>query len=271
MEHTDSDLPVLKILTSPRVLIALLTCTVGAYSIGTVEATLSSFLDTQLQLSVQNIALAFLVMSVCSVVATPVFGWMCDARVSGWLVSVAGASLMILCYAFLGPAPYLAFYSPNFTTVCTSLVAQGFGSAAVLVASFGCAQRAAVAAGFPECIEVQAVISGMFTSSFALGNFTGPTLSGIIYENLGFSYNCLVLQLLIVLLLVLNTVCYCVPQETSHYQMIPEAPQYRQEDRRSSVFPELPADVIRSRPVASRPKIRKISVSSSVYEKTVVY
>ena len=59
---------------------------------------------------------------------------MCDARVSGWLVSVAGASLMILCYAFLGPAPYLAFYTPNFTTVCTSLVAQGFGSAAVLVA-----------------------------------------------------------------------------------------------------------------------------------------
>ena len=142
-----------------------------------------------------------------------------------------------------------------------------------MVLSFGCAQKAAVAAGFPECIEVQAVISGLFTSSFALGNFTGPTLSGIIYENLGFSYNCLVLQLLIVILLLFNTICYCLPQETSSYQVIApdETPQYRQEDRRSSVFPELPADVIRSRPVATRPKIRKISVSSSVYEKTVVY
>jgi len=271
MEHSHTDMPVFKILTRPRVVIALLTCTVGAYSIGTVEATLSSFLDTQLRLSVQKIALAFLVMSVCSVVATPVFGWMCDSRVSGWLVSVGGAALMILCYAFLGPAPYLAFYTPNFTTVATSLIAQGFGSAAVLVASFGCAQKAAVRAGFPDCIEVQAVISGLFTSSFALGNFTGPTLSGIIYDNVGFSWNCLVLQLLILILLILNTACYCIPEDTDIYQMIPETPQYRPEDRRDSVFPELPADVIRSRPVASRPKIRKISVSSSVYEKSLVY
>ena len=139
------------------------------------------------------------------------------------------------------------------------------------MASFGCAQRAAVRAGFPDCIEVQAVISGLFTSSFALGNFTGPTLSGIIYDNVGFSWNCLVLQLLILILLILNTACYCIPEDTDIYQMIPETPQYRPEDRRDSVFPELPADVIRSRPVASRPKIRKISVSSSVYEKSLVY
>ena len=41
------------------------------YSIGTVEATLSSFLDTELHLSVQQIALAFLVMSVSLMVGTP--------------------------------------------------------------------------------------------------------------------------------------------------------------------------------------------------------
>ena len=99
------------------------------------------------------------------------------------------------------------------------------------MASFGCAQRAAVAAGFPECIEVQTVISGLFTSFFALGNFTGPTLSGIIYEHLGFSYNCLVLQLIICLMVVLNTVCYCLPQNTYQYQMIPETPRYRQKGR----------------------------------------
>ena len=94
----------------------------------------------------------------------------------------------------------------------------------------GSAQRAAVAAGFPECIEVQALISGLFTSSFALGNFIGPTLSGIIYEHFGFSYNCLVLQLLIVLLLVFNTICYCLPQNTYQYQMILDTPRYKQED-----------------------------------------
>ena len=86
---------------------------------------MSQFLEQELSLSVQKIALAFLVMSLCSVVATPVLGWMCDAAVSGWIVSIAGSSLMIVCYAFIGPAPYLAFFRPNFTTVCSSLVAQG--------------------------------------------------------------------------------------------------------------------------------------------------
>ena len=61
MEHSDSEMPILKILTMPRVLVSLLTCTVGAYSIGTIEATLSQFLELQLDLGVQKIALAFLV------------------------------------------------------------------------------------------------------------------------------------------------------------------------------------------------------------------
>ena len=71
MEHNESDMPILRIVTTPRVAVALLTCTVGAYSIGTIEATLSQFLEMQLGLSVQKIALAFLVMSLCSVLATP--------------------------------------------------------------------------------------------------------------------------------------------------------------------------------------------------------
>ena len=59
---------------------ALLTSTVGAYSIGTVEATLSPFLET-LGLPVTKMAVAFLVMSLCSVLATPIFGWLCDSKV----------------------------------------------------------------------------------------------------------------------------------------------------------------------------------------------
>ena len=40
---------------------------------------------------------------------------------------------MLICFAFLGPAPYLApFLQPSFNTVCFALVAQGFGCAAVL-------------------------------------------------------------------------------------------------------------------------------------------
>jgi hypothetical protein len=63
------------------VLLALFTCTVGAYTVGTIEATLSPFLDT-MDISVKLIAVAFLVMSLCSVLATPIFGFICDSKVT---------------------------------------------------------------------------------------------------------------------------------------------------------------------------------------------
>jgi hypothetical protein len=61
--------------------LALFTCSVGAYTVGTIEATLSPFLDT-MGIEVKMIAVAFLVMSLCSVVATPIFGFICDSKVS---------------------------------------------------------------------------------------------------------------------------------------------------------------------------------------------
>ena len=73
MKSTEASQPVLSVLSHPRVIIALLTATMGAYSIGTVEATLSPYLE-HMGLDVKLIAIAFLVMSLCSVVATPVFG-----------------------------------------------------------------------------------------------------------------------------------------------------------------------------------------------------
>ena len=164
-------------------------------------------------LPIKLIAVAFLVMSLCSVVATPLMGYLCDKVLSPWLVSIVGCILMFVCFLFIGPAPYLPIFTPNLYTVCASLVAQGFGCAAVLVASFGCAQVAAVSGGFPSSMEVQALVSGMFTSSFALGNFFGPTLSGVFYDQLGggtagFAYNTVILQALVVVTLGANFLAY---------------------------------------------------------------
>jgi len=271
MDHGDTNLPVMKILGSPRVLIALFTCTIGAYSVGTIEATLSPFLEL-LGIHVKQIALAFLVMSFCSVLATPIFGWLCDAAFSPWMVSACGCVFMFVCFCFIGPVPYLAFFEPNFASVCGSLVAQGFGCAAVLVASFGSAQVAAVSAGYSESMEVQAVVSGLFTSSFALGNFCGPTVSGIMFDSIGFDYNCLVLQALVITALFLNLFCFFIKPSSPEYMAIPDVEPPTQPDRRDSVFPELPADVIRTRPAPARrhSRLRKYSTSLSVYERNAV-
>ena len=65
METGGMDLPMKKVLGNVKVLVALMTCSVGAYTVGTLEATLSPFL-LELEISVKMIAVAFLVMSLCS-------------------------------------------------------------------------------------------------------------------------------------------------------------------------------------------------------------
>ena len=196
MKSDEGSQPVLRsVLSNPRVMIALLTTSMGSYSIGTVEATLSPYLE-HLGMEVKLIVVTFLLLSLCSVLGTPVCGWLCDGKVSPWLVSCSGCVLIFLCFAFLGPAPYLPLFQPSLYSVCASLAAQGLGSAAVLVASFGSLQLAATT-GLLDSMEIQSVMSGLYTSAFAMGNFCGPTASGILYDTVGFSNNCLALQGLI--------------------------------------------------------------------------
>lgn len=40
--------------------------------------------------------------------------------------------------------------------------------------------------GFQNNLETFALISGLWTSTFALGAFVGPSLSGILYDSIGF-------------------------------------------------------------------------------------
>ena len=65
METGGTDLPMKKVLGNVRVLVALMTCSIGAYTVGTLEATLSPFL-LEMEISVKMIAVAFLAMSLCS-------------------------------------------------------------------------------------------------------------------------------------------------------------------------------------------------------------
>jgi len=227
MDHGESRIQVLPILKSLHVLISLFSCIITAYTIGTIEATLTTFLQ-DLDISIHMIAIAFLVMSLSSVLATPIFGFLCDSVLSPWLVTMTGSVLMFISFLFIGPSPYLALFNPSFASVTGCLAAQGFGSAAVLVASFGSAQLSAVSTGCPESLGVQAAVSGLFTSAFALGNFSGPTLSSLLFDKLGggrtgFAFNSLIVQGLVVVVLLANAACYFASR-TSQSQAEPPAP-----------------------------------------------
>lgn len=64
--------------------------------------------------------------------------------------------------------------------------------------------------GFPDNIETYGLVSGLWTSTFALGAFIGPCVSGYLYDTIGFREAVLFIIILhaVVGLIVLITVLF---------------------------------------------------------------
>ena len=70
--------------------------------------------------------MCFLIMSICSgmcimndnypitspVVATPLFGWLCDSAFSPWVVSACGSVLVFICFGLIGEHQSLSWIDP---------------------------------------------------------------------------------------------------------------------------------------------------------------
>ena len=74
------------------------------------------------------------------------------------------------------------------------MVLLGLGTAALLVASFSGAQKAAMEANKLSEDDIHAAISGIWTSAFALGNFMGPTFGGLLVDGYNFETTTTVFQ-----------------------------------------------------------------------------
>ena len=59
------------------------------------------------------------------------------------------------------------------------------------MAAFSEAQRAVLARGFPDNLTTYALVSSIWTSTFALGAFVGPTAAGSLYDLVGFRWSML--------------------------------------------------------------------------------
>ena len=109
-------------------------------------------------------------------------GWTCDKLPYVDVLSLCGQLLLVVTFLLTGPAPYLPL-SPSLSLTLPSLVTQGAGSAACIVSTYSSCLRATLnIPGYPRSATTSAVVSGLWTSVFAFGNFIGPTLSGILYE-----------------------------------------------------------------------------------------
>ncbi|XP_059486360.1 MFS-type transporter SLC18B1-like [Neocloeon triangulifer] len=192
-DHGDSDIDaktgpsMLAVLKIPGVLLAACSIVATSISIGFLQATLEPHLR-QFELSPVVLGLMFVVNGGTYALTAPCFGWLCDRYVDPKVITVFGSLLVIFGFSLIGPAPYLPFDTLLSVSI-VGLVSHGLGMAAQLVASFTDALRTAFEHGYPNNLETYGLISGLWTSTFALGACIGPSIAGCLFDSVGFRHS----------------------------------------------------------------------------------
>ncbi|XP_066598482.1 MFS-type transporter SLC18B1-like [Prorops nasuta] len=173
-----------KVMKIPGVMVATASIIATSMSIGFLQATLEPHLR-QFHLSPVVLGLMFVINGGTYAITAPVWGWMCDKYVHPKVATTAGCLLVMIGFSLIGPAPFIPIPTIIWVTIC-GLVIHGLGMSAQLVASFTDALRTSISYGFPNNLETYGLISGLWTSTFALGAFIGPSVAGILLDNIGF-------------------------------------------------------------------------------------
>ncbi|CAD6236491.1 GSCOCG00008210001-RA-CDS [Cotesia congregata] len=173
-----------KVLRIPGVLVSTASIMATSMSIGFLQATLEPHLR-QFDLSPVVLGLMFVLNGGTYALTAPAWGWLCDRRMQPKLVTIIGCILIMIGFSLIGPAPFIPYPTIIWLTIC-GLVTHGIGLSAQLVAAFSDALQTTIAHGFPNNFETYGLISALWTSSFALGAFIGPSLGGILLDNINF-------------------------------------------------------------------------------------
>lgn len=179
-----SKLSILHLLRFPSILIAGYVTFTASMSIGFLLALLEPHLR-QFNLSPVTMGVMFVINGGFYAFTTPIWGKLCEKRITPALATGIGGIFLTISYLLLGPSPILPFDTK--LSVCVfGLILHGLGIAAELVGSFSLAHRDAIKYGFPDDLKTYGLVSGYWTSVFALGAFIGPTIGGFMVDTVGF-------------------------------------------------------------------------------------
>lgn len=95
------------------------------------------------------------------------------------------------------------------------------GIGLLLVSTFSDALRTSIQNGFTDGLETYGLVSGLWTSVFALGAFIGPSISGALYDSVGFRksvYFIIVLHVLVAFIFI--TFLSCSSKRSKLYKEI---------------------------------------------------
>ncbi|KAG4080250.1 hypothetical protein HA402_010742 [Bradysia odoriphaga] len=172
------------VLRIPGVVVCAVGICATSASIGFLSATLEPHLR-QFDLGPILLGMIFVINGGIYALAAPICGLLVDKHINPKISSCMGSIFIAAGFCLVGPISFLPMET-KLGTIISGLVLHGLGIACQLVASFSDALRTSIQNGLPDNIETYGLISGLWTSTFALGAFIGPSVSGALYDSIGF-------------------------------------------------------------------------------------
>lgn len=179
----------------------------ASISIGFLQATLEPHLRS-LDLTPVQMGLMFILNGSTYALLAPFWGMMCDKYLSPRTLITFGATVVVVSFTFIGPVPFLHL-KLSLALCIVSLIVHGVGFGAVLVSTFAGAHRDAIANGFPDDLGTYGLVSGIWTSTFALGCFIGPSAGGVLMDYVGFDWSTVIVAALHVLVALSTGLYHC--------------------------------------------------------------
>ena len=157
----------------------------------------------------------------------PLWGVLCDRFVLPRRIVGFGSLLTVTAFLLVGPVPFIPL-KMSLPLCIGALLLHGIGFGAELVGTFSGTQRTALKNGFPDNINTYGLVSGIWTSTFALGAFLGPTLAGYLYDLVGFPWASVVVVAMHGLLFFLTGLmesCTCCRRTSTYVDTEPLLPK----------------------------------------------
>ncbi|RUS77197.1 hypothetical protein EGW08_015024, partial [Elysia chlorotica] len=117
----------------------------------------------------------------------PLFGYISDSKGYVFSILILGNLGNGIAYLIIGPSPYLPFLPSKLWVVIIGTMLLGLSIGASVIPAIKCMLVGACDIGFENNLDTYGLVSGLFNSIWCLGGFVGPTIGGVLVNEMGFN------------------------------------------------------------------------------------
>ena len=180
---------------------------------GYLQATLEPHLRV-FDLTPSYLGLMFIIYGVSYAIMNPVIGKLLELKLLPALCMLIGVSFMCVGFSLIGPADFIPA-EPSLELIIIGLIFFGVSCSCIHTPALLHMKKSCYFNGLKDTAELQSLISGIWSGSFSLGGFIGPTVAGFLYDKYGFRQSILLIYGLSVPMVIL-LVIFIIRWQFSH-------------------------------------------------------